>query len=677
MDQNKNKSHGTENASVAEGKASKGFFSELRLFFKPHMRLIFTLLTALAVTLFMEITNRRSLFSAFAFAFAKPHFFLLNFVIVFFSMSITLLLKKRKVWLLFISAVWAAFGITDFIMRSNRVTPFAAVDIALLESVWSILPQYLGIWQIIIIIAAILAAIAIIVILLVKVKKEAVDFKTAACSVAVSALLLFGMTSVYHGVGLVPEHFGNLPDAYRDYGFAYCYSIGVFDTGIDKPDNYSKESVGEILSSIGASPNQSEKSKPNIIFVQLESFFDVNYLKDVTYSEEPLPNFTALKREYSNGFLRVPSIGSGTANTEFEILTGMSLDYFGSTEYPYKTIMQDSTCETIAYNLKEQGYAAHAVHNHSGNFYDRNLVFSNMGFDTFNSLEFLQDVEENPIGWAKDSILKDAVLDALDSTETQDFVYAITVQSHGKYPTQPLGNEEPIEVSAPLEEGRRVALQYFVNQLHETDKFIGELIDELEGRSEPFILCLFGDHLPTLNLTAEDITNGNLFDTEYVIWSNLGYKREIKDLYAYQLTAHVMGKAGFSNGIFTKLHQNYADKENYYEALEMLEFDVLYGDYGAYGGKQKYQPTEIQMGIHDITIKGVLVTDGTLIVSGNNFTPFSTIEIGGKRMETEFVNKYRIKTVLEEPEDPSELPGDIVIVQVTKNGEDIWRVPYN
>ena len=44
-------------------------------------------------------------------------------------------------------------------------------------------------------------------------------------------------------------------------------------------------------------------------------------------------------KEYSSGYYKVPSVGAGTANTEFETITGMSLHYFGPGEYPYKSIL--------------------------------------------------------------------------------------------------------------------------------------------------------------------------------------------------------------------------------------------------------------------------------------------------------------------------------------------------
>ena len=144
-----------------------------------------------------------------------------------------------------------------------------------------------------------------------------------------------------------------------------------------------------------------QEELPNVVFLQLESFFDVNYLKNVAFSENPLPHFTALKEENSHGFLTVPSIGGGTANTEFEVLTGMSLDFFGTGEYPYKTILQSQACGSLAYDMKELGYKTHAMHNNTGTFYDRNRVYPNLGFDSFTPLEYMQDVETNPTGWPR------------------------------------------------------------------------------------------------------------------------------------------------------------------------------------------------------------------------------------------------------------------------------------
>ncbi|MFQ9394794.1 MAG: hypothetical protein ACLR2E_13080 [Lachnospiraceae bacterium] len=46
----------------------------------------------------------------------------------------------------------------------------------------------------------------------------------------------------------------------------------------------------------------------------------------------------------------------------------MNIDDFGIGEYPYKTVLKEKTCESLAYNLKSYGYKAYAIHNHEEAF---------------------------------------------------------------------------------------------------------------------------------------------------------------------------------------------------------------------------------------------------------------------------------------------------------------------
>ena len=76
-------------------------------------------------------------------------------------------------------------------------------------------------------------------------------------------------------------------------------------------------------------PETQEEKRPNILFLQLESFFDPTLVNYLNISEDPIPRFRKLMKEYSSGYYKVPSVGAGTANTEFESITGMSMHYFG------------------------------------------------------------------------------------------------------------------------------------------------------------------------------------------------------------------------------------------------------------------------------------------------------------------------------------------------------------
>ena len=74
------------------------------------------------------------------------------------------------------------------------------------------------------------------------------------------------------------------------------------------------------------------------IFARSLSFDTSEYLALQT-TKDPLPNLRKMAEEYSSGYCQVPTIGAGTANTEFEVITGMNLRYFGPGEYPYKTYL--------------------------------------------------------------------------------------------------------------------------------------------------------------------------------------------------------------------------------------------------------------------------------------------------------------------------------------------------
>ena len=69
-------------------------------------------------------------------------------------------------------------------------------------------------------------------------------------------------------------------------------------------------------------------------------------------------------KDYTSGWFEVPACGAGTANTEFEVLTGISAKFFGPGEYPYKGKLREKTLESMAYVLKNSGYSTYAMHDH-------------------------------------------------------------------------------------------------------------------------------------------------------------------------------------------------------------------------------------------------------------------------------------------------------------------------
>lgn len=610
---------------------------------------------ALGVGLFNEILSRRSLSEALLFAVTKPISFLCNAGIVLVFLSVTQFFKRRRYLMWIVSLWWLAMGIANFVVGCFRATPFSAMDFTLVLSVFPILPRYLTWPGLILLALALLTLIVWLIICFVRAKRTPVRWLSAGItclsSLAVTAVLI---ASGYLS-GLFPSHFSHLATAYEDHGFTFSFSVILLDQGIDEPKDYDDDKIDEILSKletedgpgdeedeIGPGSPSEGKRPPNVIFVQLESFYDLKPLAGFGFTADPTPLFTQLRESCQSGVLTVPSIGAGTANTEFEVLAGMSLQWFGAGEYPYETILQKRTCESVAYNLKEQGYTTHAVHNYKGNFYDRNDVFSKLGFDTFTSLEYMNNVSYNPGGWAEDTVLLPYVESCLTATEGADLVYCITVQGHGKYAIETEENDgpSPIGITALPKGANETAFTYYVNQLHQTDAFIGTLLSSVKALGEETYVVLFSDHLPNIGIEEDWLPAGRtLYNTEYVIWHSGGETAADQNLTTYQLAAQVMNRLGYHDGVLTKLHQTWSDKTDYLVYLEMLQYDILYGQGFCFGEKGQFIPTDLKMGIRDIRITGVSTVGENTYVRGENFTPYSRVYVNGLTRSSTFVNE--------------------------------------
>lgn len=655
------------------------------------------LLPAFIINLCVEAFSRQSLVKPFIYLFSSPLVFCYNTLLIGITLSLSFLFKRRRFVLFFISALWIAVGVADFVLLQFRTTPFTAGDLRLIDSAFSVMTHYLTVFQIILVIIALISAVIIGIILFLRAKKVQRLMSPLFAGLFCGVLILIGIfsTNIFVSVGVLERNFGNIAQAYHTNGLPYCFFTGLFGTGISKPDSYSEEEIDRILSSITVTPPATvtpgntpttpsptlppessdfvSTEHPNFVFLQLESFFDPTYITGSSYSKDPVPNFRKMRENNASGFLSVPSIGAGTANTEFEILTGINLDFFGPGEYPYKTILKETTCESIAYNLSSLGLHTHAIHNNDGTFYGRNKIFSQLGFDTFTPIEYMGAYETTPLGWAKDKILTKEILSALTSSEGQDLVYTISVQAHGSYPEEEfLENPEISILSLPEElEESHYGLLYFVNQLYEVDQFLGELLAALEEYNEEVVLVLYGDHLPTFPFADDILENGSIFQTEYVIWSNRGNtKFEDKDLQSYALTSHVLGCYNISEGLFTRFHQTQSDSDTYLDDMKLLAYDVLYGELTSYDGVLPFKATDLQFGTRKIEITNVLVSGNSeaythMHVSGKHFTPYSIVYINDKKCTTTYINSKLLSVSEFEPSDTF----SVAVAQVGKNSD--------
>ena len=607
---------------------------------------------------FIEAISRHSIWEAIDFLTERPLVFLYNTFLIFTTTLIVYLFRRRVFWRTILTIFWMGLGIINGVLLSTRVTPFTGPDLHMITDAFEIADRYLPpffFWVVVV-----LAVVAVLALVLLFIKgpryKGKLRYKVNVPLIIVGILAFAGTTRLALENRVLSNYFGNIAFAYEDYGYPYCLATTIFNTGISCPRDYSESAVEEIIDSEDSLPETGD-SRPNILFLQLESFFDPTLVNYLNVSEDPIPNFRKLMEEYSSGYYKVPSVGAGTANTEFESITGMSMHYFGPGEYPYKGILETETCESAAYVLKNLGYGTHAIHNNEANFYGRRRVFANLGFDTFTSSEYMSEQDDtNPNDWIRDRNLTKYILQAMESTEGPDYVYTISVQGHGDYPEEPVLEDPKITVSGSSTEAQDNKWEYYCNQIYEMDQFIGELTDALSQLDEDVVLVMYGDHLPTMDLTVTDMKNRYLFQTQYVIWDNMGLEKQDKNLAAYQMAAEVMDRVGIHEGNVFRFHQARKNTQDYQVDLEMLQYDILYGERYVYGGETPYEKKDMKLGVVDTQLDSIEeISEGRYYIRGSNFTQSSYLEVNGELVEATFIDENTLLVLTDLLQDGDEV----------------------
>lgn len=636
---------------------------------------LFHFLLACVLNFFIEVVSRHSLFEAWDYMVGTPLPFLFNAFLITATFSIVYLVRRRVFARILLSVFWLFLGTCNGYLLLKRVTPFNAQDLKVLSDALSLTGNYFSTLELILLIVGIGAVVIWVISMWRRGGQYTGKMHRFLALIGVGCWIgaYMLLTNIAIDQRVVSNYFGNIAFAYEDYGFPYCFTASLFNTGISEPSGYSEESMAAIDNNGALNVSEtgrSEEELPNIIVVQLESYFDPTEVEWLQFSEDPIPNLRKMYQEYSSGYFKVPSVGAGTANTEFEVLTGMSMRFFGPGEYPYKTYGKTKVIESAATALGELGYGSEALHNNGGNFYSRAQVFNHMGFDHFTSKEFMNILRTTPNGWATDDILIPNILESMDTTENQDFVFTISVQGHGEYPTEQIIENPAITVSGVEDEEKRNAWEYYVNQVYEMDKFAGDLVAALEMRGEPTVIVFYGDHLPTMDLQAKDMKSKYLYNTNYVIWDNIGLEKKDGNYPAYQIMAEVLERLNIHTGTVFNYHQQRHQSKNYLADLELLQYDILYGDRYVY--EESGAPiTEghMVMGVKDTSITNLIEQiDGSYSIYGENFTKQTKIYINDEKQATTFLNNTRVDLKKSELKD-----GDIVQAAQVGSSNTIFR----
>ena len=660
---------------ILEKRRNSKFAKKMAPYYKIMNRFSLPLqaLWACIINFIIEALSRHSAIAAWQYMTGTPLVFLYNAGMIFVTLLIAYLVRRRVFTRLIISALWLFLGVVNGVMLAKRVTPFNAQDLKTFTEGLSLFTNYFSVAELVMMGIGVPA----LLIWLVAMWRRAGQYEGKMHRIPMLIIVVaafFGysvLTNVAVDKRIISTYFGNIAFAYQDYGLPYCFSASLFNTGISEPNDYNKDTIEKITDNREMTESTSDNGvRPNVLFVQLESFFDPIEYEDLQMSEDPIPNLRKMFENYSSGYFKVPSVGAGTANTEFEVLTGMNLRYFGPGEYPYKTKLKNQVCESAATAFSAFGYGTHAIHNNGGNFYSRAKVFNNIGFDSFTSKEFMNILQTTENGWSKDDILLTHIKDALDSTEQEDFVFTVSVQGHGNYPETQVIENPKIKVEGIEDEALKNKWEYYVNQVYEMDQFVGDLIKAVEERNEPSVVVFYGDHLPTMGLKAEDLKSRYLYNTNYVIWDNIGLQKHDKNIPAYQLMSEVLNRLDIHSGTVFNYHQQRKGTKNYLSDLELLQYDILYGKQYVYNGKAPITEGHMVMGIRNVSLSSIVPQlNSGYSLYGENFTKYSRVYVNGEKQKSSFLNNTRINLSETELKD-----GDVIQVGQVGSSDTIFRM---
>ncbi|MCD4830681.1 MAG: LTA synthase family protein [Anaerohalosphaeraceae bacterium] len=333
----------------------------------------------------------------------------------------------------------------------------------------------------------------------------------------------------------------DLEAEYLQKGFFVAFLNNI--TGLPKiyVENYSEETISKITDSLSEAGANRDNFQPDIIVLVSESFFDITKLSHVKYSEPVNPFFQELKKQNSIKWFS-PTFGGQTANAEFEMLTGFPLVLFSPQVVPYRIYLRRKT-ESIASVLNSNGYKSIMIHPYIRNFWSRNTVVPNLGFDEFIALENMKYTEKRG-GFTSDDSLVSEAIDVLEREKQPVFLYLMTVQNHypfkaGRYDDY----EDAVKVSSDrLNEAENGLLESYANGVLDSDRALRRLVEYIKTNSNRPTLVLFhGDHLPTLygskiyaklgyELDDNDLSR---YKVDGVVWSN--YTKELSDNAGYQM----------------------------------------------------------------------------------------------------------------------------------------------
>ena len=340
--------------------------------------------------------------------------------------------------------------------------------------------------------------------------KEGSFIKSAAgflVGAAVCAGLLFGVS--FNSKALEKLGYRALPkEVALDYTYNTFYPAFlnlVPDTIVRAPENYGSAAMQEIGDGIaGLSAETAAARRADVVILQVESFFIPDQYDLVYDREEVFGDLFALQGSSASGSLISPLTGGGTADVEFEMLTGFTSNDNQITTNPFSVYTYEGFPSIVGY-LGSRGYETESVHSYSTGLYNRVNAYHNLGFGTSIFYDSFEDPEYRG-DWITDGCCIDKAIEEYEAMQDGGrLLHIVTMQNHVPVQWDAYEDSELVQVSSSTLSGDDLkAARIFLTSCKEICHEIRRFADYLDASGRDVILVVYGDHqVPILRSEGE------------------------------------------------------------------------------------------------------------------------------------------------------------------------------
>lgn len=346
-------------------------------------------------------------------------------------------------------------------------------------------------------------------------------------------------------------------------------------------DIYTKERIFSILDGVKEAKTSNLEQKPNVIVIMSEAFMDITTIPGLEFSSDPLPTIHKLMDEYISGTAITSSYGNSTANMEFELLTGNTVNFYPNNYVVYRSEPElfNKDIYSISKIVKQEGYRTVAIHPYQRDFYNRDEIYPKLGIDEYYAEDSYPDAPRAN-EYISDDFLIEQVIKQYEEKEGPKFIMAVSMQNHYPYDTNSYKDESPVTVTSKrVNKGNLNKVQAYVHGLCDVDASIKKLIDYLETQDEPTVVLFFGDHFPLL--TRAFIELGYMPEVEAGLVGEELYEVRKIPYFIYNNFGHSVQYEKNQNTTWNKLGSfllSYIgiDKPIYYDFVDNLKLKVMY-----------------------------------------------------------------------------------------------------